>query len=88
MRSSHIPGHLLALLFVAISALTLASCEDKVASLAAPYYSDTVQFNTTVRNDRDFMQMRTVSAAKLSVGGISHNMTIYSPLMLIGLQAF
>jgi hypothetical protein len=83
VRSSHIFGRLAALL-LALSALTLASCEEKVSTLAGPFYSDTVQFNTTVRNDVGFMQLRSVAVPKLTVGGISHNITIYSPLMLVG----
>lgn len=87
VRSSHISGHVATLLLSALTvcgALTLSSCEDKVSTLGAPFYSDTVQFKTTVRNDLGFMKMRSVSSPKISVGGVAHNITIYSPIMFIG----
>jgi hypothetical protein len=84
VRSSHIRRLSALILLALVIASTLTSCEDKVSTLAAPFYADTVQLKTTVRNDLGFMQMRTLTVSKIPVGGITHNITLYSPLLLIG----
>src|SRR5438067_7391049 len=74
-----------ALTVVAVMAtMMFVGCEDKVSTLGSPFFSDTVQFNTTVRSDLGFMRMRSVASPTIIVGGLIHNITIYSPIMLIG----
>ena len=72
-------------LFIILSgALTLSSCTDKISTLGAPYYPDTVEFRTSIRTDTGFMQFSSVIHPSVPVSDTSYNLTYSSPLMLIG----
>src|ERR1035437_2182758 len=82
ISSSH--AVLLSSLFFVLIGAVLSSCEDKISTLGAPYYRDTVQFNRSVRTDTGFMKMRTVVVPTISIGGNSYAITLFSPLMIVG----
>ncbi|MDP4242080.1 MAG: hypothetical protein Q8921_05005 [Bacteroidota bacterium] len=65
-------------------ALVVSSCEEKVSTLGAPYYRDTVQFNRTIRTDTGFMTMRPVSVPRIVLGGNTYSITLFSPLLIVG----
>jgi len=71
-------------LFLLLCTFALASCEDKISSLGAPYYADTIQFRTVTRSDSTFFTMRHVQDTFVSANGVTKNLTSASPIMFVG----
>src|SRR5438552_14454214 len=67
-----------------LAACALASCEDKISTLGTPYYGDTVQFRTITRSDSGFLTFTHVSDTFVTVSGQTKNLTIASPILLVG----
>ncbi len=74
----------LLLLVAGLSVAGLSSCEEKVSTLGAPYYRDTVQFNRSVRTDTGFMKMRPVAVPAIAIGGNTYAITLLSPFIIVG----
>jgi hypothetical protein len=70
-------------LFLLLCACALASCADKISSLGAPYYQDTIQFKT-VTLDSGLMGFAHVQDTFVTALGQTKNLTLESPVMIVG----
>jgi len=72
-----------ALLFFS-AGLVLAGCQDRISTLGAQFYTDTVGIRTLVRNDAGFMQFADTIHPFISVNGVDYAFTDSTTLMIIG----
>jgi hypothetical protein len=72
-----------ALLFLTASVL-LAGCTDRISTLGAQFYTDTVGIHTLIRNDPGFMQFADTTRPFVSVNGGNIALTDSTTIMLIG----
>ena len=87
LRVIHIPTSILryaVVILLLLILVDLTGCQDKISSIGSAYFPDTVQFQTSVRNDTGFMRHTTVSQPVVVAGGRTFNLTWASPLIAIG----
>ncbi len=82
----HIAHHaLLKYAFLLLAAgLALAGCQDKISTLGAQYYSDTISTETSIRNDPGFIQFADTLRPFVAANGVDYGLNDSTTLMIIG----
>ncbi|HET6401112.1 MAG TPA: hypothetical protein VFH95_06900 [Candidatus Kapabacteria bacterium] len=62
----------------------LTGCQDRISTLGAQFYADTVGIHTLVRNDAGFMQFADTIHPLVNVNGVGVTLTDSTNLILIG----
>ncbi len=67
-----------------VGLIGLSSCTDKISTIGAAYYPDSVEFRTSVRTDTSFMKFASIARPSVPASDTSYNLTYASPMMIIG----
>jgi hypothetical protein len=72
------------ILLLTAASLALSGCVDKISNLGAPYYSDTIATQTSIRNDAAFIQFADTLRPFVTANQINYALTDSTTLMIIG----